>query len=161
MLNKFLVILLCCLVSKVAFAQNPVSTIPAFSFSRFDKTIFTNENLSKGRMVFFVFFDTECDHCRHAIEFISQHSYDFSKTAIYLVTLEDMNKAVSFLAKNGKNLLGRNNVMLLQDTNSEFRKKFRPRKYPAMFLYSDKRQLLLYDDEPAHLPNFVQRLHKP
>jgi peroxiredoxin len=147
-------------VSKVAFAQDPVTTIPAFSFSRVDKTVFTNENVSKGRMVFFVFFDTECDHCRHAIQYISQHYNDFNKAAIYLVTLENMNRAVPFLIKNGNNLLGKNNVMLLQDTQSEFLKKFRPRKYPSMFLYSDKKQLLLYDDEPGHLPNFAQRINK-
>jgi peroxiredoxin len=147
-------------VSKVAFAQDPVTTIPAFSFSRVDKTVFTNENVSKGRMVFFVFFDTECDHCRHAIQYISQHYNDFNKAAIYLVTLENVNRAVPFLIKNGNNLLGKNNVMLLQDTQSEFLKKFRPRKYPSMFLYSDKKQLLLYDDEPGHLPNFTQRINK-
>jgi hypothetical protein len=147
-------------VSKVAFAQDPVTTIPAFSFSRVDKTVFTNENVSKGRMVFFVFFDTECDHCRHAIQYISQHYNDFNKAAIYLVTLENVNRAVPFLIKNGNNLLGKSNVMLLQDTQSEFLKKFRPRKYPSMFLYSDKKQLLLYDDEPGHLPNFAQRINK-
>ncbi|HSN60034.1 MAG TPA: redoxin domain-containing protein [Ferruginibacter sp.] len=160
MLNKLLVILLCCLVSKVAFAQNPVATIPAFCFSRFDKTVFTNENLSKGRMVFFVFFDTECDHCRHAIQYISQHYNDFSKTAIYLVTVENLNRAIIYLTKNGNNLLAKNNVMLLQDTHSEFIRKFRPRKYPSLFLYSEKKQLLLYDDEPGHLPNFAQRINK-
>ena len=160
MLNKLLVILLCCLVSKVAFAQNPITTIPAFCFSRVDNTVFTNENLSKGRMVFFVFFDTECDHCHHAIQFISQHYNDFNKTAIYLVTLENINIALGFLTKNGNNLLGKNNVMLLQDTHSEFIKKFRPRKYPSMFLYSAKKQLLLYDDDPGHLPNFAQYINK-
>jgi hypothetical protein len=160
MRNKFLMIILCCLLSKLAFAQTPVTTIPAFRLSRFDKTIFTHENIARGRMVFFVFFDTDCNHCRDAIQFISRHPNDFSKTAIYLVTLEDLDKAVNFLAKNGNNLLGRNNIMLLQDTYSEFINKFRGRKYPSMFLFSDRRQLLLYDDEPAHLPNFVQLIKK-
>ena len=161
MLNKFLAIMLCCLVSKIAFAQGPVTTIPAFSFSRVDKTMFTNENLSKGRMVFFVFFDTECDHCREAIQYINMHDKEFSKTAIYFIQLENTNRAISFLTKNGINLLGKNNVMLLQDTQSEFVKKFRPRKYPSMFLFSDKKQLLLYDDEPGHLQKFAQLINKP
>lgn len=161
MLNKFLMVMTCCLISKLALAQNPVATIPAFNFSRVDKTIFTNEHLSKGRMVFFIFFDIECDHCRHAIQYISQHHKEFSKTALYLITLQDPNKALAFIAKNGSNLLGKNNVMLLQDTNSEFIKKFRPRKYPSLFLYSDKKQLLLYDDEPGHLQNFVKLINKP
>ena len=153
--------LLCCLSSMVISAQDPVVTIPAFSFSRVDKTIFTNENISKGRMVFFVFFDTECDHCRHAIEYLSQHHSDFSKTAIYLITLENTSRSIPFIVKNGNNLLGKNNVMLLQDTQSEFIKKFRPRKYPSMFLFSDKKQLLLYDDEPGHLQKFAQLINKP
>ncbi len=146
--------------SLVAFSQVPAATIPAFSFSRVDQSAFTRENLAKSRPVFFLFFDTQCDHCRQAVQYISQHYNDFSKTAIYLVTLENSNTAVSFLAKNGNNLLAKNNVMLLQDTRSEFIKKFQPRKYPSMFLYSDKKQLLLYADEPVHLPDFVQRIKR-
>jgi hypothetical protein len=52
-------------------------------------------------------------------------------------------------------------VMFLQDTRSEFINKFRPRKYPSLFLYSDKKQLLLYDDEPRNLQRFGQRIAKP
>ena len=156
-----LIITSCLFGSMIASAQNPVATIPSFSFSRVDKTIFTDENLSKGRMLFFAFFDTECDHCRNAIQYLSQHHKEFSKTAIYLITLESPDKALPFIVKNGSNLLGKNNVMLLQDTHSEFIQKFRPRKYPSLFLYSDKKQLLLYDDEPGHLQNFALRINKP
>jgi hypothetical protein len=161
MRNKVLMILLCCLVSKVAFTQIPAAGIPAFSFSRVDKTVFTTDNLSKGRKLFFVFFDTECDHCRVAIQYISQHFTEFNKAAIYLISLESPGRAISFLTKHGANLLRKNNVMFLQDTRSEFINKFRPRKYPSLFLYSDKKQLLLYDDEPGNLQRFGQRIAKP
>lgn len=161
MFNKFLIILICCLASKVAFTQDVATSIPDFSFSRVDKTVFTAENLSKGRKLFFVFFDTECDHCRLAIQYVSQHYNEFNRAAIYLISLENPEKAIGFIRKHGSNLIGRNNTMFLQDTRSEFIKKFRPRKYPSLFLYSDKKQLLLYDDEPGHLQNFARRINMP
>jgi hypothetical protein len=50
-------------------AQNPAATIPEFNFEKQDRSVFTKKDLPPGFFSFFVFFDTECDHCQHAIEY--------------------------------------------------------------------------------------------
>ncbi len=155
---KLLLVVSLLLGSLVTFGQVPAATIPAFSFSRVDNSPFTRENLVKNKPVFFVFFDTECDHCRHAILYLNQHHDKLANAAVYLLTLEKTERAKPFLSKYGANLLAKKNVTLLRDTRSEFIAKFKPRKYPSLFLFSSSQRLLRYDDDPLALPTFLHEI---
>ena len=146
------------LVHTGSTAQEPAKKIPEFSFSRLDKTAFTNKDLATNKLLLFVFFDVECEHCQHAIKFIAEHYNNFKNTAIYLLTLDSQEKMTVFLNKYGGKLTAKKNVTLLQDTRQEFINKFKPRKYPSLFLYSKTKELLMYDDEEEHLPMFVQKV---
>ncbi|MGZ8558637.1 MAG: TlpA family protein disulfide reductase [Chitinophagaceae bacterium] len=141
-------------------AQVPAATIPEFNFFKLNKSLFTNKNLASGKMIFFVFFDTDCDHCQHAIQYINQHSEEFKKAAVYLITLDDQEKITLFMGKYGNNLKGNKNITILQDLKNEFLPKFRPRKYPSLFLYSAKKELIMYDDNPQNLFRFTQQINK-
>ena len=132
-------------------AQVPAETIPSFMFKRLNKNAFTNKDLEPGKLLFFVFFDTECDHCQRAIQYIGQHYGEFKKTVIYLITLDSVEKITQFMKKYGGNLNSKKNVTLLQDTKYEFMNKFKPRKYPSLFLYSSKRKLIMYEDNEQNL----------
>ena len=112
-------------------------------------------------MIFFVFFDTECDHCQHAIQYINHHVQEFKKAAVYLITLDGQEKVTPFMAKYGSGLTNNKNVTLLRDINNEFLTKFRPRKYPSLFLYSAQKKLLLYDDDEQNLPRFTKQINAP
>jgi len=142
-------------------AQGPAETIPEFNFFKLNKTSFTNKNLESGQMLFFVFFDSDCDHCQHGMQYISQHYQEFKKTAIYLITLDTQEKIARFMSKYGSNLKDKKNVTILQDPQYEFMRKFRPRKYPAIFLYSAKKELILYDDNEQNLFRFSQQINAP
>ena len=146
------------IVHTIIFAQEPAKKIPEFNFFRFDKTAFTNKDLVVNKLILFVFFDVECEHCQHAIRFIEDHYNDFRNTALYLLTLDSPEKVAAFLNKFGANLAAKKNITFLQDTRQEFIKKFKPKKYPSIFLYSKSRELLMYDDEEQHLPLFVQKI---
>ena len=141
-----------------SFAQEPAKKIPEFSFSTLNKTAFTNKDLASNKLLLFVFFDVECEHCQHAVKFIAEHYKYLVNTAIYLVTLDSHEKVTVFLNKYGSDLTTKKNVTILQDTNQEFINKFKPRKYPSIFLYAKTRELLMYDDEEQHLSLFVQKI---
>jgi len=139
-------------------AQNQAQTIPEFKFFKLDKTAFTNKNLDVNKLLFFVFFDITCDHCRHAIEKINQHISEFNKTSIYLVTLDNQDGIKNFMSHYGQNLPGKKNVTILQDLQNEFINKFRPVKYPSMFLYSKSNKLIRYDDNPDNMDKFLKEI---
>ncbi len=145
-------------MSGIVAAQTPAATIPEFTFLKFNKTVFTNKDLTTGKILFFVFFDTECDHCQHAIEYLNQHQKELDKAAVYLISIDGQEKVTVFLNKHGKNLVSKKNILLLQDTQNEFILKFKPRKYPSLFLYSAQKKLILYDDDEKKLPNYLEKI---
>jgi peroxiredoxin len=140
-------------------AQTPAQTIPSFTFRRLTKKEFTNKDLEAGKLLFFVFFDTECDHCQRSIQYISRHYQEFKKAAMYLITLDSVSKVTAFMNKYGNNLKNKKDVTILQDTKSEFIQKFGPKKYPSLFLYSVKKELILYEDNEQNLPRFTQQIN--
>jgi peroxiredoxin len=146
-------------VSGNVSAQGPAEKIPDFNFFKLNKNSFTNKDLESGKMTFFVFFDADCDHCQHAIQYIDKHYQDFKKAAIYLITLDSQETITRFMAKYGNSLKDKKNVTLLQDLQYEFMRKFRPRKYPSMFLYSEKKELIMYDDNEKNLSGFSKHIN--
>jgi thioredoxin-related protein len=139
-------------------AQTPVKKIPGFVFYRLDKSPFTNKNIQSGKKVFFVFFDSDCDHCQRAVHDINLHYREFSKAEIYLVTLDNITKINDFLNKYGPTLINKPNVTILQDPKNEFIVDFNPRKYPSMLLFSAKGDLLMYQDDPENMSQILKQL---
>jgi len=78
-------------------APSPAQTIPAFEFSRFDKTSFTNKDLAANKPLFFFFFDCTCDHCQHAMTYLNQNFKDYKKAAVYLISLDNEQMINAFL----------------------------------------------------------------
>jgi cytochrome oxidase Cu insertion factor (SCO1/SenC/PrrC family) len=157
---KYLIqtIILSLLISVNAGAQIPAATVPDFTFFKFNKTPFTNKDLTAGKKIFFVFFDTECDHCQHAIQYLNQHQKELDKAAVYLISLDKQEKMTAFLNKYGNNLNGKKNILILQDTQNQFIRRFTPRKYPSLFLYSPQKKLIMYDDNEQNLYMFLQQI---
>jgi len=153
---KLLVLYFCLLISIEISAQTPAPTIPAFTFYRFDKTPFTNANVTNGKQALFIFFDVTCDHCQHTISTLSKRINECQKISIYLISLEDKTAITSFFNQYGKNLPAQKNVTILQDSKNQFITQFSPRKYPSVFLYSAQKKLLLYDDEDQYLGKFFK-----
>jgi thioredoxin-related protein len=146
------------MISFLVKAQQPAATIPDFNFFKLNGVSFTNRDLEQDRQLFFVFFDPGCDHCQHAMKDINQHYKEFNKTAVYLISVDIKERINSFLNTYGKDLQNKKNVTVLQDLKNEFILKFKPRKYPSMFLYSKEKKLILYDDNEKNLAAFLQKI---
>ena len=138
--------------------QIPAQTLPAFTFFKLDQTPFTDKDVAAGKMVFFMFFDADCEHCQRAIQSIGKQYPAFKKAAVYLVSMDDKNKIGHFMDTYGKELKGRKNLLILQDSHKEFITRFKPVKYPSMFLYSFKKKLLDYEDNDESVFKFVKLL---
>jgi len=138
------------------FAQKPAETVPNFIFYNLDNTPFTNRNLIVGKAKLIVFFDVTCDHCRQTIKTLSSRFNECNKLSVYLISIDDKIKINEFLNLFGRNLPGKQNVTILMDLREQFIKRFKPRKYPSVFLYSSENKLLLYDDQDLYLDKFFK-----
>lgn len=155
---KPLLVLLLASAGLSTVAQVPAEKVPDFNFFRLNKSLFTNNDLEQGKMLFFIFFDADCDHCQRAMQYLNQHHNDFKKTAVYLITMDDQEKITRFMNTYGSNFKSKKNVTILQDTKYEFINKFKPRKYPSLFLYSKDKELLIYEDNEKNLSRFSKQI---
>ena len=153
---KMLVLIL--LISLQASAQEIAKTIPFFTFYRLNKSPFTNKDLEAGKTLFFVFFDSDCDHCQHAVTAINKNQKEFKNVAVYLISLDDQQKINRFMNSYGPALKAEKNVTILQDVKNDFLPKFKPRKYPSMFLFSKEGKLIMYEDNPENIFRIVKQI---
>jgi peroxiredoxin len=160
MKHKFLLLILQVFMAGKVLCQIPAQTLPDFKFYKPDQGAFTEKDLPPAKMLFFVFFDSDCEHCQRAIKNIDQHYKSFKKVAIFLISMDDHNKIDHFMAFYGPHLKGLKNVMLLQDKLNQFIIKFKPYKYPSMFLYSAGKKLIDYEDNEETVFRFVNRISK-
>ena len=153
--------LFCCLAlfSVVSLrAQTPSPVVPDFHFLQKNGQVFTRQQLAKNKILFFVFFDITCEHCQQALQYLEAHYRQLTKAAIFLLTLDSGPQAEAFLQAKAPGLFRLPNTLLLRDTRNQFIRLFQPRKYPSLFLYSAKQELLLYSDEEKDLNAFVKRI---
>jgi len=137
----------------------PAQTVPSFEFSRFEKTSFTNKDLAVNKPLFFFFFDCTCDHCQHAMMYLNTNFKDFGKAAVYLISLDNQEMMKAFMYRYAPNVISQKNVTMLQDTKNQFIIRFKPRKYPSLFLYDANKKLLDYEDNPENMFRFSKLLN--
>ena len=152
-------VLLPFLMIATVFSQKPAATIPEFKFFNPDKTAFTNKDLNDSKLLFFIFFDTGCDHCKLAMQKMNQHYSVFKNVSVYLITMDNEQNIKIFLSSYAQNLLNTKNTTILLDLKNEFIDKFTPRKYPSLFLYSPQKKLMLYEDDEEKMDEFFKLIN--
>ena len=160
MRNMFNTFVLLFVIPLSVSGQTPAQTVPDFEFFRFDKRPFTNMDLPKSKMLFFVFFDSDCDHCQHAIKSIGEQYQSFKKASIFLISMDGLDKIDHFINTYGNKLNGKKNVTILQDRLQQFIAKFNPVRYPSMFLYSSEKKIIDYEDNPESVFRLVNAINK-
>lgn len=160
MKHDFLTLFLAILIGGNVCAQIPAQTLPDFEFARLDTRPFANKDLARAKMLFFVFFDPDCEHCQRAVKNIDQQYMSFQKTAVYFISVDGHDKINRFVDTYAPHLNGQKNVVLLRDSLNQFIAKFKPYRYPAMFLYSIDKKLIDYEDNEGSVFRLVNAVKK-
>ncbi|MDF3078818.1 MAG: alkyl hydroperoxide reductase/Thiol specific antioxidant/Mal allergen [Sphingobacteriaceae bacterium] len=145
MKNLFIVLSLLTVVGchRAKSQQHQGSDMPDFTFYTLkDSTAFTKDDIESGKKSVLILFDTSCSHCQAEMDSIGKHYNEFKNLNFYLVTLDAKAEIARFMDKYGAALKGKKNVMILLDSGHEFIPKFQPTKYPAMYVYSEKKRLV-------------------
>jgi peroxiredoxin len=145
------------LITSSVFSQ--VRSLPEFRFFRMDNGAeVTHKNVTPGKKTLFVFFDTECPHCRVAITEYNHNQAKLNDINIFLITRDQKAVVNSFLNEVGTKLIAKKNVTVLSDYQNQFIGKFLPKKFPSMFLFGANRQLLIYTDEEKDIPVILEKI---
>ena len=140
-------------------AQPAAKTVPAFRFTTHDHHIFANADLPKGQLLLFVFFDPDCEHCQHALRAMDQRPGAYQHAAVYLVSMSGWDKIDLFAATFAPKLAAQKNVTLLMDESGGEMMKFKPVRYPSLYLYQTDQSLLDYEDNENTLFRIEKYTH--
>lgn len=144
-----------------ASAQTPATTIPEFQLYKADGLAFNRNQITPGKKTLIMFFDATCSHCQKTMQQLSAKYADLTKINIYLVSLDKHITMNYFMSQYGKNLIGKKNVLLLEDRDHIFIPLFLPSKYPALYLYSPKNQLVFNTSGDENLQKLFEAIKKP
>ncbi len=134
----------------------PAEVLPSFRFEVVGHGMLTNADLPKGKLLLFVFVDPECDHCQRAVARMDAEYRSFGKVALYFVSAADPARIVAFAKKYCPRLKG----VWVRDRESQYMVRFRPVRYPALFLYSTDKKLLDYEDNEETIFRVVRSIEK-
>jgi peroxiredoxin len=143
----------------LAAAQPPAKTVPSFRFTTHDHHVFTNADLPKGKLLLFVFFDPDCEHCQHALRAMDQKPGAYQHVDVYLVSMASWDKIDLFAATYAPKLAAQKNVTLLSDETGQYIVKFSPIRYPSLYLYQTDQSLLDYEDNENTLFRIEKYTH--
>lgn len=132
----------------------PADVLPEFRFQVAGHRWFTNADLPKGKMILFVFVDPDCDHCQRAVQKMDEQYRSFGEVAMYFVSAADPGKISAFAKKYAPRLKG----LWLHDADNQNVVRFRPIRYPSLFLYSTDKKLLDYEDNEETIFRIVRSM---
>lgn len=143
-------------------AQTPGTPayLPDFTFYKLDGSVFNKQQLARGPHSIFILFDCGCEHCQREMVNIGEHYGDFKNVVFYLVTMDRKQEIDKFMGSFGRYLNGKPNVVLLQDRNAEFIPKFKPLKYPGIFVYASDGKNLFSNSGTTPLKDILTALNK-
>lgn len=141
-------------------APPPAQTIPVFRFARQDHGAITNADLPPGKLVLFVFFDPDCDHCKRALTHMDKDYKAYRDVAVFLVSMESQLKIDWFIASYTPRLAAQRNVIFLRDPGGAYMLGFHPVRFPSLLLYSPEHKLLDYEDNEETLFRIRRSMEK-
>ena len=143
-----------------SYAQEKLDSLPNFTFYKLDGMTFSKREMPKNERSIFILFDAGCGHCQHEIVDIGRQYSSFKHVNFYLVSLDEKVAIDKFMSYYGKYLKDKRNVFVLQDKELEFIPKFKPSKYPGIFLYSKTGKFIYSSCGTTPVKNIIKALKK-
>ncbi len=117
-----------------------LSNIPEFSFETIDGDLLTNESLAKNKSTVFIYFNSECDYCKHEALSIQNNIEKFNNSQLIFISSETR-KTIKDFALQYK-LDTYDNVYFLFDLQDDFSNRFDATAIPYVLIYNKNQQLI-------------------
>ena len=143
-------------LSFTALGQNLGGPVPNAIFYNKDNSAFSTYTIPKGKKSFVYFFDATCGHCQKVIAEFNKRYKELANVNVYMVSQDEYRSIDYFTSTFAKQLSQQKNVKVLQDRDKVFIMAFRPKKYPAMYLYGADRNLQFTSSEEKDVAKILQ-----
>lgn len=130
-----------------AIPEHVPRVMPEFTFYTLEENQpFTRMSLAPEGNVVFNFFDPGCGHCQQEAEAMGEHAEAFKDVNLYFISQQDPQLVREFMETYAGKLSAVAQPQVLIDSDYTFLTLFYPTQYPALYVYSQKRELLAYMD---------------
>ncbi len=143
-----------------AQSLNPGADLPKAQFYKVDGSKFYTDQIPKGAKSLIMLFDATCDHCQRAASILSKRNKELAGVNLYLVTQDETRSIDYFMNNFAKPLKQMKNVTILQDRDHVFIPLFRPKQYPALYLFGKDKKLIFYSSNEKDVPGFFDRIKR-
>ena len=146
-------------INAIKAQHSPAIEIPDFTFYTLEGEEFKKSHLPTNKNIVFLLIDTSCPHCQKETELISRNYSKFEDVNLFIVSLDTKEAVAEFMKTYAPELNNRPNVRVLLDNKPEFIEKFRPEKYPALFVYSPSQKLIKHLGGRKKLKEIQKAIH--
>ena len=114
-----------------------IQNIPSFTiYTAPDSTAYTNEQLQKDKPFILMFFNPDCDHCQNETKELLVYKEELKEIQIVMVTALPYKMVKDFYVDY--NIASMPNIKMGQDPTFALGTKYRPGRYPAIYIYDSK-----------------------
>jgi hypothetical protein len=124
-----------------------------------DSSAFTSADIGKEKKSVIIFFDATCEHCQHEVAGIGERAKDFEKVNLYLISMDVKPEVEKFMSRYGKELKNKKFVTVLLDPDKNFLPNFMPERFPAIYVYSEKQELIWHKDGQREVQELVEAIN--
>ena len=117
-----------------------IQQIPAFKiFIAPDSVAFSNEELIKNKPVVLMFFNPDCEHCQRETKELIAYKEELKDIQFVMVSALPFKLIKEFYTDY--NIAAMPNIKMGQDPTFSLGTKYRPTRYPAIFVYDTNGKL--------------------
>lgn len=117
-----------------------LQTIPEFEFLTLNQKPFTKANLKLNTNSIFIYFNSECDFCRHEAQSISDNLDNFKNVQFIFVSTEPIETIKQFSEQYNFNY--QTNITFLYDNLDNFSSRFDANSIPYLLIYDQNQKLI-------------------
>ncbi len=117
-----------------------LENIPNFNFLTINDSYFSNSNLLPEMPIVFIYFNSQCDLCKHEAESINDNMSILKNIQFIFVSMEDKEDIQQFSELYG--LSSYPNVTFLNDRHDNFYNLFGVNSVPYILIYDENQKLI-------------------
>lgn len=114
--------------------------IPDFEFLSIEQQPFAKSDLKQGIQTIFIYFNSECDFCKHEAQSINNNLDNFKNVQFIFVSTEPIEIIKQFAEQY--TLSNQPNITFLYDNLSTFSSQFDANSIPYLLIYDQNQKLI-------------------
>ncbi len=134
-----------------------IKTIPKFSYKTIAGLPFEKKDLKENIPTIFLYFNSECEHCKSEAIQIQQNIEKFADIQLVFISFEEPKKIISF-AKQYK-LIGYDTVTFLCDSKVSFATTFDVKSLPTVVIYDENKKLIEKIKGEVKIENILKKIN--